>query len=83
MYFWIFQGSNARLQFSISEVEALQTLDGMRVRVPTSFFIINPTTADITVNTSLEREAAVDGFHYYEITVSTLGFSSVDMLAVP
>ena len=51
-------------------MEGLQTVDGMRVQVPNSFFDIDPNTADITVNTSLEREAAVDGFHYYEITVS-------------
>lgn len=35
-----------------------------------AFFIINTTTAELYVNSDLEREAEVDGYHYYEITVS-------------
>lgn len=34
-----------------------------------AFFTIDFITAELYVNTSLEREAEVDGYHYYEITV--------------
>ena len=51
-------------------MEGLQTEDGAKISAPTSFFAIDAATAVLTVNTSLEREAAVDGFHYYEISVS-------------
>ena len=70
MYLSILQGTNAELSYSISSVEGLQTEDGVRISAPTTFFAIDTTTAILMVNTSLEREAAVDGFHYYEITVS-------------
>ena len=34
-----------------------------------SFFTINSTTAELYVNSDLEREADMDDYHYYEITV--------------
>ena len=37
------------------------------------FFTINSTTAVLHVNTDLEREEEVDGYHYYEITVRACG----------
>ena len=63
------QGTNAELSYFISAIEGLTTLGGERVRITQPFFFINHDTAVLTVNTSLEREAAVDGFHYYEIIV--------------
>ena len=68
------QGANSTLSYSISRIEGLQTADGARVQVTSPFFVINSTTGVITVNTDLEREAAVDGFHYYELTVSFKNF---------
>ena len=66
------QGSGGQLSYSIAAIEALQTLDGMRVVVTKPFFTIDPRSAVITVNTSLEREEEMEGFHYYELTVSVL-----------
>ena len=60
------------LTYSITTVTGLQTLDGTRIGLTaSSFFLINSQTALLTVNTNLEREAVVDGYHYYEITVSS------------
>lgn len=64
------QGSGGQLTYSIAAIEALQTLDGMRVVVTKPFFTIDSRSALITVNTSLEREEEMEGFHYYELTVS-------------
>lgn len=51
------------------EIFGHQTVDGVRVNVADPFFVIAPSTGVVTVNTSLEREAAIDGFYYYEIIV--------------
>lgn len=64
------QGANSALVYSITMVTGLQTQDGTRVTVTNPFFLIDSDTAVMTVNTDLEREATVDGFHYYEIIVS-------------
>ena len=54
-------------------VTGLQTQDGMRVSLTAdSYFLIDPQTAVISVNRLLEREAVVNGYHYYEIIVSTM-----------
>lgn len=60
------------ITYSIVEIFGHQTLDGARVDVTGPFFIIAPNSGVITVNTNLEREALVDGFHYYEIIVSVM-----------
>ena len=41
----------------------------MREAISEPFFTIDSATAELYVNTDLEREAEVDGYHYYEITV--------------
>ena len=72
-YLWIsflVQGSGGQLSYSVAAIEALQTLDGMRVVITKPFFTIDPRSAVIIVNTSLEREEEIEGFHYYELTVS-------------
>lgn len=55
--------------YSISSILGHQTLDGARISISMPFFLISPTSGVLTVNTSLQREAEVDGFHYYEISV--------------
>ena len=72
-YLWISflpQGSGGQLSYSVAAIEALQTLDGTRVVITKPFFTIDPRSAVIIVNTSLEREEGMEGFHYYELTVS-------------
>ena len=61
------QGDSMGLSYSISEVEALQTLDGQQVPIEEPLFSIEASTGVISLNGSLERER---GFHYYEIIVS-------------
>jgi len=70
------QGSNGQLGFSIASIEAIQTLDGVRVEIVEPFFTVDPGSGVIAINTSLEREAEMEGFHYYEITVSPLPLCS-------
>ncbi len=57
------------ITYSIVDVLGHQTLDGARIEVTDPFFVIAPSSGVITINTNLEREATVDGFHYYEIIV--------------
>ncbi len=64
-----YQGINADLTYSIATIEGLTTQDGERVDIFEPFFFINPMLGLLTLNTTLEREAVFDGFHYYEITV--------------
>ena len=64
------QGRNAELTYSIGLIEALQTANGTTVAIPDPVFFIDPASGAIFLNTSLEREHAVTGFRYYEITVS-------------
>lgn len=63
------QGSNSEVTYSIVNISGLTTAEGVRVAISEAFFTINSSTADLYVNTNLEREAEVDGYHYYEITV--------------
>ena len=63
------QGSNAELAYSINTISGLRTSDGVSDNISTSTFTINATTAELLVNTDLEREAEMEGYHYYEITV--------------
>ena len=63
------QGTNAELSYSVANISGLSTADGVRQIITEPFFIINSMTADLYVGTDLEREAEVDGYHYYEITV--------------
>ena len=71
------QGSNAELTYSISNITGLATQDGVRDIILDPFFTINSTTADLYVNTDLEREEEVDGYHYYEITVCEVTLNNV------
>ena len=52
-------------------ISGLRTADGVRESISMPFFTINTTTAELYVNTDLEREADMEGYHYYEITVRT------------
>lgn len=63
------QGSNAELSYSILHLEGLYTQNGATVAIPEPLFIIHRENASITLNTTLERESALYGFHYYEIMV--------------
>ena len=63
------QGSNAELSYSIQHLEGLYTQDGAMVVISEPLFIIHRVNASITLNTSLERESTLYGFHYYEIVV--------------
>lgn len=63
------QGLGAVFMYSIADIYGLQTLTGARIDIAAPFFVINSNTGVITVNTDLEREASVDGYHYYEIIV--------------
>ena len=58
------------ITYSIEDIFGHQTLDGARIDITSAFFIIAPSSGVITINTNLEREAVIDGFHYYEIIVS-------------
>ncbi len=58
------------LTYSITTVTGLRTQDGMRVTISDTFFRIDTSSAVVTVNVNLEREAVQDGYHYYEISVS-------------
>lgn len=71
------QGSNAAFTYSIVDIYGLQTLTGIRTAIGAPFFTIAPSTGVVTVNTDLEREATVDSFHYYEITVRITDSSTV------
>lgn len=64
------QGSNAELSYSIQHLEGLRTQNGTMVAILEPFFTIHTEDGAITLNTSLERESALYGFHYYEIMVS-------------
>ena len=61
--------SNSELTYSIGSIVGLTTADGTRHTVTNAVFTINPSTAELFVNSDLEREAEVEDYHYYEITV--------------
>jgi hypothetical protein len=69
LLFYLTQGSNSAFTYSIEDIYGLRTLNGARVNISAPFFIIDPSSGVITINTDLEREATVDGYHYYEIIV--------------
>ena len=63
------QGSNAIVSYSITNISGLATADGARHTISEDIFTINSSTAELYVNSDLEREAEMEGYHYYEITV--------------
>ena len=63
------QGSNAIVSYSITNISGLTTADGARHTISEDIFTINSSTAELYVNSDLEREAEMEGYHYYEITV--------------
>ena len=60
---------NSELSYSIANIYGLSTADGVRYSVSDSIFNIDSLTAELYVNSDLEREVEEDGFHYYEMTV--------------
>ena len=67
--FYAFKGTNSAFSYSIESIFGHQTLDGARISISMPFFLISPTNGILTVNTSLQREAVVNGYHYFEIIV--------------
>ena len=47
----------------------LTTADGARHTITDDIFTIDSSTAELFVNSDLEREAQEEDYHYYEITV--------------
>ena len=58
------------ITYSIVEVFGYLTVDGTRVSSPGIPFVISPSTGVLRVNSNLEREAVLNGYHYYELIVS-------------
>lgn len=63
-------GSGGVLTYSITNTSGQATFDGTTNVITNDIFSIDSTTADLYVNYDLEREAEVDGYHYYELIVS-------------
>ncbi len=64
------QGTNSIITYSIVNVLGHRTRDGSRISVSNTPFAISPSLGVLSVASNLEREAADNGFHYYEVTVS-------------
>lgn len=67
---FIWQGTNAVISYSILEVFGHRTVDGTRVSISGQPFTISPSAGVLSINSNLEREAAANGYYYYEIIVS-------------
>ena len=57
------------MSYSIANISGLVTADGARHSISDPIFTINSSTAELFVNSDLEREAEEESYHYYEITV--------------
>ena len=57
------------MTYSIGSILGLTTADGTEHNITDDIFTINPSTAELFVNSDLEREAQEENYHYYEITV--------------